>query len=76
MDEERENIFILCFTKNGNKERFWKEYVNNDSGVCLVFRLLNFDPQFAELYNFRDVSYDNGYRFDFINHINSLVSQR
>jgi hypothetical protein len=70
MDEERENILILCFAKEGHKERFWKDYANNDNGVCLVFRLLNFDPQYAMLYNFRDVSYDNGYRFDFINHIN------
>lgn len=70
MDEERENILILCFAKEGHKERFWKDYANNDNGVCLAFRLLNFDPQYAMLYNFRDVSYDNGYRFDFINHIN------
>lgn len=70
MDEERENILILCFAKEGHKENFWENYAVNDSGVCLVFRLLNFDPQYATLYNFRDVCYDNGYRFDFINHIN------
>lgn len=70
MDKERENILIICFAKEGHKERFWKDYADNDTGVCLVFRLLNFDPKFADLYNFRDVSYDNGYRFDFINHIN------
>ncbi|MEI7422133.1 MAG: hypothetical protein WCK18_08560, partial [Prolixibacteraceae bacterium] len=39
----------------------------------LIFHFLcicNFCLQYAYLYDFRDVSYDNGYRFDFINHIN------
>ena len=70
MDEERENILILCFSKEGHKEKFWTNYANNDHGVCLCFRLLDFDPKFAWHYNLRDVSYDSGYRFDFINHIN------
>ena len=70
MDEDRENILILCFSKEGHKERFWKDYASDDTGVCLVFRLLNFSPTYAEQYDFRDICYDYGFRFDFINHIN------
>lgn len=75
MDEEREHILIICFSKEGHKERFWQDYASNDTGVCLVFRFLNFIPDHAYLYNFRDVCYDNGYRFDFINHINYHFSR-
>jgi hypothetical protein len=70
MDIQRENILILCFSKEGHKERFWTGYANNDTGVCLSFRFLNYDIQQILNYDFRDICYDNGYRFDFINHIN------
>jgi len=70
MDIERENILILCFAKEGHKEMFWKDYADNDKGVSLVFRFLDFDVNNSLLYNFRDVVYDDGYNFDFINQIN------
>ena len=70
MDEERENIMILCFSKEGHKEKFWTSYANNDLGVCLVFRFLSYDPDQIDNYSFRDICYDDGYKFDFINHIN------
>ena len=70
MDIQRENILILCFSKEGHKENFWTSYANNDTGVCLSFRFKNYDPEQTHNYDFRDICYDNGYRFDFINHIN------
>jgi hypothetical protein len=68
LEEERENIFILCFTKDGHNELFWERYALGDSGVCLGFKFSDF--ALGHLYYFRDVVYDNGYKFDFLNHIN------
>jgi len=70
MDEQRENILILCFSKEGHKEEFWTGYADNDTGVCLSFRLKDYVESKITNYDFRDVCYDKGYRFDFINHIN------
>ncbi len=70
MDEQRENILILCFSKEGHKEEFWTSYANNDTGVCLSFRFKDYIDTEILNYDFRDICYDNGYRFDFINHIN------
>jgi hypothetical protein len=70
MDELRDNIMILCFTKEAHNEKFWKCYAKNDTGVCISFRFLNFDQNKLLYFDFRDVCYDDGYRFDFINHIN------
>ncbi len=71
IDEERENIFILCFTKDSRNVRFWKEYVNDDTGLCFAFRFLSFNKDMFRFYDFRDVAYDvDGYRLDFINYIN------
>lgn len=70
MDEERENILILCFSKEGHQENFWTGYAKNDTGICLSFRFLDYEPSQLSGFDFRDICYDNGYRFDFISHIN------
>jgi hypothetical protein len=75
IDDDRDNMMILCFSKEGHKERFWKEYAKEDTGVCLVFRFLSFTEEAHHTYDFRDVAYDHGYRFEFLNKINHLFSQ-
>ena len=70
IEEERKNIFILCFTKKINNKRFWDEYASNDHGVCIAFKIKEFNKNMESFFDFRDVCYDNGYRFDFINQIN------
>jgi hypothetical protein len=70
MDKERKSLLILCFTKNSHEERFWKQYVDDDHGVCFGLRVRDYNPDNLPLYSFRDVCYDEGYKFDFLNHIN------
>jgi hypothetical protein len=74
IDDDRNDILILCFSKEGHKEKFWKEYAKEDTGVCLVFRFLSFVKDLEHTYEFRDVIYDHGYRFDFLNKVNHLFS--
>jgi hypothetical protein len=75
IDEDRDEVLILCLTKEGHKEKFWKEYANNDTGVCLVLRFEDFVRPAAHTYDFRDVYYDKGYDFEFINKVNHHFSQ-
>ncbi len=70
IDEARGNIMILCFTKDGHNELFWKNYADDDKGICLVLRFTQLASYRIHLYTFRDVCYDDGYQFDFINDIN------
>jgi len=70
IDDDRNRILILCFVKDCHNERFWSDYANNDQGVAIGFRFENFHNPQTDLLDFRDVVYDNGYRFEFINKLN------
>lgn len=69
-DDVRDNTFILCFSQNYTNPRFWTDYAKNDTGVAIVFKFLNFSPDHYDKYDLRDVYYDSGYDFEFINYIN------
>lgn len=75
VDNERNNIFILCFSRDYQNLRFWNEYAADSNGVCFVFRFTNFVDLYLNCYDLRDVVYDDGYRFDFINEINYFLRQ-
>lgn len=72
IDYDRGHTLILCFTKDCHKDVFWEKYAASDTGVCLGFRFeVDFKkPENLLGFDFRDVCYDHGYRFDFLNHIN------
>lgn len=75
IDEDRDDTLILCMSKEGHKERFWDQYAKKDTGVCLVLRFLDFVRDDSGVsYDFRDVFYDDGYQFEFLNKVNHLFS--
>lgn len=63
------NIFVFCFTRHFRNEKFWSDYANEDTGICLGFRLKDINLELAHLFDFVDIFYDDGYSFDFINDI-------
>lgn len=71
VDLWKEEIFMLCFTNTMFETRYWKEYGGYWDQVCLEFEW-SFDMEHTEQWklNFRNVYYDSGYSFDFINHMN------
>lgn len=77
--KSRGEIFIFCFTKSFRNEKFWKEYTAGSSGICIGFKFNSFgrtveNPSYE--YEFRDIFYDNGYSFDFLNEIQAKVWRR
>lgn len=65
-----DNFYIFCFCKNFRNDKFWSDYANNETGVALGFRFDSFSEEKNALlnkYQLRDVFYDDGYAFDFIN---------
>lgn len=72
-DADKKNKYVFCFTKNWRTERFWREYADDYKGVCVGFRFIvkKNSPQFNETgidgILIRDVYYDSGYDFEFIN---------
>lgn len=76
IDRDRENVFILCFTQDNHNEKFWKNYANSDEGVAIGFRFKSFSADHWFKYDFRDVTYDNGYMFEFINKMNYQLRKK
>ncbi len=81
IDDERDDIMILCFTENhlgkSDPECFWKgDYGGDDTKVCIIFKYLSFNSDCRHLFDFRDVAYDTGYQFDFINDINYHLGKK
>lgn len=68
INELKRKIFILCLTKNFREKLFWQNYANEGTGACIVFRF-EFKEDNQAFYELRDVGYDSGYRFDFINEL-------
>lgn len=69
-DVDRKEIFILCFTQDNHNENFWRNYADKDHGVAIGFRFSRFEENKKWLFDFRDIFYDKGYSFDFLNSIN------
>ncbi len=61
---------MLCFTQDNHNERFWDQYADKDTGVAIGFKFSGFNLETRSFYDFRDVFYDKGYSFDFLNAIN------
>ena len=63
---------ISCFTTNFRKQRFWEEYANYDTGVCIGLRIVfKNDSEFScfQPFKLRDIFYDKDYSLDFLNEI-------
>lgn len=69
IDEMKRKSFVLCVTKSASREKFWNQYAKQDTGVCLGLRYDMGQQQLQGCVDFRDVTYETGYRFDFINEI-------
>jgi len=72
MDEDREQIYIYCLTRNPSDEH-WKRYGNNEKNVCIEY---NFNPKpnvNDEAFKYGNVYYDKGYDFDFLREINYYI---
>lgn len=75
-DDSRDNIFIICFTQDNHNEKFWEIYADKDQHVSIGFKFLAFKDEFVGKYDFRDVFYDSGYSFEFLNYINFNLRQK
>jgi hypothetical protein len=69
-DDVRDNTFIFCFSQDYSNPRFWTDYAKDETGVAIVFRFISFNQTQFDKYDLRDVHYDSGYDFEFINYIN------
>ena len=69
IDGDKRRLFVLCLTHRSDVQRFWSEYADNDSGVCLRVRLSRLEPGMSEYWDLRDVVYDDGSRFSFLKEI-------
>lgn len=67
-EKDKQNRYVLCFTKNWRNERFWEEYADSHKGVCVGFRFIKKNNELNGVH-FRDVYYDSGYDFEFINEL-------
>jgi hypothetical protein len=84
IEQIREQVFILCFTRTNTNERFWKEYADNNSGVCFKFRFkpieknIALDVDLIPLYSLREMIYDleNDTRFSFIEVMNKELKDK
>jgi len=73
IDNWKENIFLLCFTDDFKDDRFWIEYSGPWNQVCLEFEFtFPSDPE-DHKFNFRNVSYDKGYDYDFALELNERL---
>lgn len=71
-DNIPETVHIFCLTKDFRNEMFWQKYANNDNGVCINFEFEHFNSMTVhhkKSFEFRDVFYDDGYTFDFLQDI-------
>ncbi len=87
IDDMKQNTCILCFTSSYADPRFWKSYLSGGKGVCFeleyvhpgaspikAFDAFDTTPRTTDLfYELREVCYDPGNLFDFVNEISSLV---
>ena len=69
IDDMKKKSFVLCFTKSSRQEEFWNHYAEQEDGVCLGMRYDIGAKELQRCVEFRDVTYDTGYLFDFINEI-------
>jgi hypothetical protein len=83
IDQMREDVYILCFTKTDSKEKFWEQYANWHTGICFQFRYSStgnrmIDGQFFESYSLRDMIYDNdnNNRFKFFDEMSRELEVR
>ena len=64
IDEQRDSIFVFCLTNNNCTERFWKEYADNEKGLCLELEII--DNQNTKLgFDLKKICYDDGHEFQF-----------
>ncbi|MFZ4412005.1 MAG: DUF2971 domain-containing protein [Bacteroidales bacterium] len=78
IEENKNKIFIFCFSDSFRAEKAWDLYGQNETGIALGFRFVNYsnDPAHTDLYQLKDVVYDSGYDFDFINDIQFRLIKR
>ena len=76
LEKKKKSVFVFCFSKNGTDETFWKDFGDNDTGICIEFEykpvITAAVPEY-EYFDFRNVVYDNlsETRFKPISELNS-----
>jgi hypothetical protein len=78
IEEKKNKVFIFCFSDSFRNEDAWKLYGQNETGVALGFRFTKYsdNPAHTDLYQLKDVAYDGGYDFDFINEIQFILKKK
>ncbi len=67
----REQVYGMCFTKKLGNPRFWEDYAEHGTGVCLILEVKDVSADVAgrQFYHLRDVGYTNGQKFSFLKRI-------
>jgi hypothetical protein len=78
IDEIKNKVFIFCFSDSFRAENAWKLYGQNETGIALGFRFIEYsvDQAHTDLYQLKDIVYDSGYDFDFINEIQFRLKKK
>ncbi len=78
IEEIKNKVFIFCFSDSFRAENAWKLYGQNETGIALGFRFIEYsdDTAHTDLYQLKDVVYDSGYDFDFINEIQFRLKKK
>ena len=61
INQQKQNHFITCLTYKRDDKRFWDEYTSGGNGVAVEFSIRN--KHSDELFDFREVCYDDGSKF-------------
>lgn len=67
IEREKDEIFVFCLSENFRNEKSWELYGQNENGIALGIRFK--EQNLCAGYDFKNVFYDKGYDFDFINEI-------
>ncbi len=71
LKQRKDKYFMFCLTDSYRNQYLWDNYGGKENGVSLGIRFNNFmeNEQLNNNFHFKDVYYDDGYDFEFINEI-------
>lgn len=61
IENSKDNFFVFCLSEDSSTDRFWEEYANSKTGLCIEFRITpTSNPYFYDKFELRRICYDEG----------------
>jgi hypothetical protein len=74
--EDKDKIYIFCFTKDYRKEQMWNKYGKNSVVIGFRFNKFQTDLDLSNIVEFRDVIYNVDNKYDFIREIQIVLKEQ